>query len=112
MTIDANGAIHATATGRFTGVTHNEGEPELLGQPAGRKTPKRGMTFTHHSFLDTDWQPGPGQRYVDAPKRRMVITRVDRRTVWYGHAADEKPKAAWREARAVFEEEYGAELEG
>ena len=52
---------------------------------------KPGMTFTHWAFLDPDWKPGPGQKYRDGPKALMVVTRVDRFTVWYGYAPTTKP---------------------
>ena len=46
-------------------------------------TPVRGWRFTHDRHLDTDWKPGPGQRYTDAPKRVCEVSRVTRYTVWY-----------------------------
>lgn len=112
MTIDSDGALHTTDTGRFADVMQSEGDPQVLGETPARVTPKRGLQFTHHTFLDTDWKPGPGQRYVDAPHVRMVITRVSSTTVWYGHADDEHPRVAWRKDRGSFEDEYGMELEG
>lgn len=112
MTIDTNGAVHASDTGRFTGVTQHEGEPELLGQPPERIQPKRGMTFTDHRRLDLTWQPGPGQRYVDAPLARMRITRVTSYKVWYTYATDEPGSSGYFwDLRADFDREYGAELD-
>jgi hypothetical protein len=43
----------------------------------------RGFTFTHASRLDPDWVPGLGQKYVDAPKQRMEVTRATSTTVYF-----------------------------
>lgn len=51
---------------------------------------RRGDTFTHGRLLDVDWQPGPGQKYVDAPKAVCVITKVDGDSVYYRTAAGSK----------------------
>lgn len=45
-----------------------------------------GMTFTHWAFLDPDWRPAPGQKYRDAPKATMRITRVTATLVYYSYA--------------------------
>ena len=46
-------------------------------------TVRPGMRFTHARQLRTDWEPAPGQRYADAPKQVMRVTRVATSTVWY-----------------------------
>jgi hypothetical protein len=43
-------------------------------------------TFTHLRTLDPAWQPGPGQRYADAPKARCRVTRMTKTTVYYSYA--------------------------
>lgn len=44
---------------------------------------KPGFEYTHHSRLDTSWKPKPGETWVkDAPKQRMVVTRVTDTTVY------------------------------
>ena len=70
---------------------------------------RRGVTFVHPTMLDTSWKPGPGQRYVDGPRQRMVVTRATSTTVWFGPmpADGSTPKAAFREDRARFVERYG-----
>lgn len=35
-----------------------------------------GRTFRHQHLLDTDWTPGPGQKYADAPKAVCHVTAV------------------------------------
>lgn len=44
---------------------------------------RKGMRFEHARQFDTTWTPGPGQRYADAPKAIMEITRVATGTAWY-----------------------------
>jgi hypothetical protein len=44
---------------------------------------RRGMEFTHDRWLDTDWKPGPGEKYKDAPKARCVVTKVTKTNVFY-----------------------------
>lgn len=63
-----------------------------------------GYEFTHQTVLDPSWQPGPGQRYADAPKARMVVTRATRTTVWFGFTAH---RGVQRLDRQVFEARYG-----
>lgn len=41
-----------------------------------RYVPQRGDTYVHEHFLDTDWVPGPGQKFADAPKARMKVIHV------------------------------------
>lgn len=53
-----------------------------------------GFGFTHESRLDPDWVPGPGQKYADAPKLRMRVTRVTAGGVYF--------KAATGTDRSVF----------
>lgn len=65
---------------------------------------RKGTVFTHLSFLDPDWTPGPGQRVVDGPRARMVITRATVQTVWYGYVGDSK--GGWRMDRVEFERLY------
>lgn len=68
-------------------------------------TVKRGFTFTHDSIIDPTWKPAPGQRYADAPKARMIVTRATTETVWYGYA--EAPHVTgWRMPRDRFEARF------
>lgn len=60
----------------------------------------RGFTFTHDRFLDTSWEPGPGQSYVSAPHAKMVVTRVTSSRVWYTYAGD--THGSWVLPRAQF----------
>jgi len=49
--------------------------------------PKKGQTFTHDHFVDTNWKPEPGQTWKnDAPKAEMVITSVWETLVYYSFA--------------------------
>lgn len=65
---------------------------------------KRGYVFTHDSFLDRDWKPGPGQKYVDGPKAEMVVVRVTTTTVWYGYAG--QTRGPWKMSRDLFIDRY------
>jgi hypothetical protein len=58
--------------------------------------PKAGQRFRHARQLDVTWQPGPGQRYADAPKATMVVTRVAAGRVWYG-LDEPRPRGSWVE---------------
>ena len=49
---------------------------------------KTGRVFRHKSLLDTDWVPGEGQRYADAPKAVCRITAVRQGKVYFGIGAD------------------------
>ena len=55
----------------------------FVAESTSRPTVQRGMRFEHARQLRTDWSPGPGQRYADAPKVTMEITRVATGTAWY-----------------------------
>ena len=48
--------------------------------------PKQPILFTHLRWLDVDWKPGPGQKYADAPKARMQVTRMTKYAVYYRYA--------------------------
>jgi hypothetical protein len=61
-------------------------------------------TFTHLSILDPDWQPGPGQKYRDAPKALCRVFYTTKTTVWLGYA--DSKRSSWRMDRPVFEERY------
>jgi hypothetical protein len=65
-------------------------------------------TFTHLSYLDPDWQPESGQKYADAPKARMRVTRTTRTTVWFAYAdAPTAPgQAGFTLQRSQFEADY------
>lgn len=67
-------------------------------------TVKRGFRFTHKSFLNLGWTPGPGQHLADGPKAEMVVTKVTADTVYYTYAGG--TKGAWWMARAEFTERY------
>lgn len=66
-------------------------------------------TFTHLRILDPAWRPGPGQRYADAPKARMRVTRMTATTVYYTYA-DAKPgaRSAWKMPRATWDTHYAS----
>jgi len=51
--------------------------------PTDRDRVRRGALFTHVNFLDPDWKPGPGQKYVDAPPAVCRITAVRHGKVYY-----------------------------
>lgn len=44
------------------------------------------ILFTHLRVLDPDWKPEPGQKYADAPKAQMRVTRMTNTTVYYRYA--------------------------
>lgn len=67
-------------------------------------TVKRGLTFTHLTWIDPDWHPGPGQHLADGPKAEMVVTRATKTTVYYTYAGG--TKGAWKMARAEFTKRY------
>lgn len=74
--------------------------------------PKPGMQFTDQRRLDLAWEPGPGQRLVDAPRARMRITRVSADAVWYTYASDPPgTRGYFWDYRADFEGKYSAQLE-
>jgi hypothetical protein len=73
---------------------------------------KRGFVFTHQHLLDPYWKPvvEMSEKYADAPKATMIVTRATKRTVWYGY----KPitpitatRPVYRMDRAQFEATYG-----
>lgn len=41
-------------------------------------TAKKGDQFTHLHALDPSWNPGPGEKYADGPRAKMVVTRTSR----------------------------------
>lgn len=69
-----------------------------------------GQRFTHHTFLDPTWRPGPGQTYKrDAPRAQMVVTRVKMYTVFYRYAEQTHKQAsrpAWAMDAAEFDRRY------
>lgn len=74
---------------------------------------KPGDEFTHSSILDPDWRPDiqAGERYKDAPKARMRVTRVANHRVWFGYARDKDTNApgGFMSGRSFFERAYGAQ---
>jgi hypothetical protein len=70
--------------------------------------PKPGDRFRAAHILDPGWKPGPDQKYADAPKAVMAVTRVTAHTVWYGYA--DAGKAGWRADRNRFTEVIGDAL--
>ena len=72
--------------------------------------PKRGQRFTHDSFADPNWKPTDGQRWADAPKAVMEITRVTSETVWYGYAEHDDGTGGFRMSRGQFLERYGKHI--
>lgn len=69
----------------------------------------RGQRFTHKHFIDPGWEPGPGEKYRDAPKAEMVVTRVTLGGVYYGYA--QTGKGGWYMDRPTFEQTYPANTE-
>lgn len=67
-------------------------------------TAKRGDRFTHLSILDPDWEPAPGEKYADAPKATMVVTRTTKESVWFSYA--DEPGVPRHMDRKTFEERY------
>lgn len=65
-----------------------------------------GFEFTHTRMLDTSWQPGPGQKYADAPKVRCRVTKVTPTTVYFTDARDRRNKGLFSVARDEFEATY------
>jgi hypothetical protein len=57
------------------------------------------IVFTHLRMLDPDWTPSTGQKYADAPKARMQVTRMTATTVYYRYADGggrfSMPRATW-----------------
>lgn len=71
-----------------------------------RRAPQRGDEFTHLHMLDPWWQPGPGERYVDAPHARMVITRVTSVFVYYAYANANTSGGNYKIDRFAYERDY------
>ena len=69
---------------------------------------KPGDEFTHDRKLDLSWKPGPGQRYKDAPRARMRVTRVTQHTIWFTYATSDK--TGWYLSRKVFENAFGDQI--
>lgn len=51
-------------------------------------TVARGYLFTHPRMLDVSWQPGPGQKWADAPHAVCEVTRVAGGRVWFRYAGE------------------------
>lgn len=69
---------------------------------------RKGETFVHDRLLDTDWKPGPGEKYADAPKALMVITRTTSDQVWYGYfPAHPRSTPRYVMARPEFTARFG-----
>lgn len=66
-----------------------------------------GQRFTHRTFLDPTWRPGPGQTHKrDAPHAQMVVTRVKMYTVFYRYAQQTHRQASrpvWAMDAAQFD---------
>jgi hypothetical protein len=43
-------------------------------------------TFTHLYTLDPDWIPAKGERWADAPKAQMRVTRATQTWVYFTYA--------------------------
>jgi hypothetical protein len=64
-----------------------------------------GYTFRHRHFLDPAWKPSAGERYRDAPKAMMIVTRVTATTVYFTYVGS--TRGAWKLARQSFNDQYG-----
>lgn len=62
------------------------------------------ILFTHLRILDPDWKPGPGQKYADAPKAQMKVTRMTMTTVYYRYASDGSYAGAMK--RETWDRDY------
>lgn len=72
--------IHGGDVGATCDTAHEEG---MTASEQPDRTIRPGMRFQHARQLRTDWTPGPGQRYADAPKQTMEITAVRTGRVYY-----------------------------
>lgn len=66
------------------------------------RAPRVGARFLHAHQLDLHWEPQPGRRYADGPKRLMVITRKAAGTVWYRPVDAAGP--VWRATESAMAE--------
>lgn len=69
--------------------------------------PKKGQTFTHDHFMDTNWKPNSGQKWKDAPKAQMVITSVWETLVYYSFLDG---KGSWVDDKDSFMDKFGDQL--
>lgn len=67
------------------------------------------ITFTHRHFLDPGWIPGPGQKWRDAPKATMRVTKMTPYAVYYTYA-DSKRGGSLKMARQTWDAEYAPSL--
>jgi hypothetical protein len=69
-------------------------------------------TFLHLHTLDPDWQPGPGQKWRDAPKARMRVTKMTRLAVYYTYAnAEPGARGAFSMTRETWDRDYAPNLD-
>lgn len=69
---------------------------------------KQGDQFTHDRLLDLDWEPGPGEKWKDAPKARCVVTRVTNSTIYFGYVSGKRAHAYL--ARSTFVNVFGDQI--
>lgn len=79
---DEGGAVIRTRTrsaawtlGSGTPVVAVEGYPGGIALDHVTIVPVVGMLYEHATRLDPGWKPGPGQKYADAPREVMRVTR-------------------------------------
>lgn len=61
---------------------------------ANLQAPKQGDVFRSKHLLEPTWKPGEGQKYKDAPKALMVVTRVTSTSVYYDYQSLHPRKGA------------------
>jgi hypothetical protein len=68
--------VHQATRARLAASRSTSADAAMIAAP--------GVTFTHHSIIEPDWKPAPGQTYTrDAPKARCKITSVRRGYVYW-----------------------------
>lgn len=69
-------------------------------------------TFHHGHTLDPNWQPGPGEKWRNAPKAKMRVTKMTRLAVYYTYAdAEPGARGAFSMKRETWDRDYAPNLE-
>jgi hypothetical protein len=68
------------------------------------------IEFTHRQALDPDWEPRDGQKWKDAPKARMRVTKMTTYAVYYTYADSPSRRGSWSMARTVWDRDYAQSL--
>lgn len=67
-----------------------------------------GREFTHAQIVAEGWRPTESQKYSDAPRARMVITRATDRRIYFTYAGG--TKGHWWLSRDAFMAQYGEQV--